>query len=47
MRDTKLDAEQRDMIGTIASSARSLLTLIDEILDFSRIEAGPHADRAR
>jgi two-component system sensor histidine kinase RpfC len=40
LRDTRLDAEQRDMTGTIRTSARSLLTLIEEILDYSRIDAG-------
>ncbi len=40
MRDSKLDAEQSDMLGTISGSARSLLSLIEGILDFSRIEAG-------
>ena len=40
LRDTKLDHEQRDMTRTIRSSARSLLALIDDILDLSRAEAG-------
>jgi two-component system sensor histidine kinase RpfC len=40
MRDTGLDAEQRDMVETIGHSGRSLLTLINSILDLSRIEAG-------
>ncbi|MTJ80448.1 MAG: response regulator [Telmatospirillum sp.] len=37
---TRLDAEQADMTGTIHLSGRSLLSLIDTVLDFSRIEAG-------
>jgi two-component system sensor histidine kinase RpfC len=37
---TRLDAEQRDMVRTTDTAARSLLSLIDGILDFSRIEAG-------
>jgi two-component system sensor histidine kinase RpfC len=37
---TKLDGEQRDMVRTTGTAARSLLSLIDGILDFSRIEAG-------
>jgi two-component system sensor histidine kinase RpfC len=40
MRDTRLDAEQRDMTQTIGQSGRTLLKLINSILDFSRIEAG-------
>ncbi len=40
LRDTSLDAEQRDMTRTIRTSAKSLLGLIDDILDLSRIEAG-------
>ncbi len=37
---TRLDAEQREMAGTIGTASRSLLSLIDGILDLSRIEAG-------
>ena len=37
---TKLDADQRSALGTIQSSARSLLGIIGGILDFSKIEAG-------
>jgi two-component system sensor histidine kinase RpfC len=46
LRDTPLDTEQYDMAGTISGSARSLLSLIEGILDFSRIEAG-HARSER
>jgi len=38
--ETSLDAEQRTYTSAIEESARTLLALIDEILDFSRIEAG-------
>ena len=37
---TRLNAEQREMVRTTGTAARSLLSLIDGILDFSRIEAG-------
>ena len=37
---TRLDREQRDMTRTVETSARALLSLIDDILDFSRIEEG-------
>jgi PAS domain S-box-containing protein len=38
--ETHLTAEQRTYTRAVEESARTLLTLIDEILDFSRIEAG-------
>ncbi len=38
--DTDLTPEQKSYARTIRSCADTLLTLIDEILDFSRIEAG-------
>ncbi len=38
--DTDLDAEQEDMARIVGGAARSLLSLIDGILDLSRIEAG-------
>ena len=37
---TKLDEQQRRLVGTIQDSAKSLLTIINDILDLSRIEAG-------
>lgn len=37
---TELDAEQRDMARTAGASGRSLLALIDDLLNFSRLEAG-------
>ena len=37
---TALDERQRDYVGTIGASGRSLLALLNDILDFSRIEAG-------
>jgi PAS domain S-box-containing protein len=37
--DTDLSAEQRDYVKVIATSADSLLALINDILDYSKIEA--------
>jgi two-component system sensor histidine kinase/response regulator len=37
---TELDSEQRDCLETIQSSAKSLLSIINQVLDFSNIEAG-------
>jgi signal transduction histidine kinase/CheY-like chemotaxis protein/uncharacterized membrane protein YgcG len=48
LRDTPLSAAQREMVDTVQRSADALLTIIDDILDLSRIEAGKlrlqHAD---
>ncbi|MCJ2043029.1 ATP-binding protein [Methylobacterium sp. J-078] len=38
--DTGLDPEQRTYVEAVKTSGKALLTLIDGILDFSRIEAG-------
>ncbi|GGE27231.1 hypothetical protein GCM10007276_00500 [Agaricicola taiwanensis] len=40
MNGTTLNAEQRDMSSTIRVSASALLSLINSLLDFSRLEAG-------
>ncbi|MEM9597391.1 MAG: ATP-binding protein, partial [Acidobacteriota bacterium] len=40
LQKTELDQRQEDFLATISSSAQSLLRIIDDILDFSRIEAG-------
>lgn len=37
--DTKLSAEQREYLETVKSSATSLLAIVNDVLDFSRIEA--------
>lgn len=37
---TKLDGEQRTTLEIVRESGKSLLRIIDDILDFSRIEAG-------
>ncbi len=41
--ETDLDAEQRQYTDTVLGSAGNLLTLINDILDMSRIEAGSMA----
>jgi two-component system, sensor histidine kinase and response regulator len=38
--DTELTGEQRDCLETVKLSADSLLTVINDILDYSKIEAG-------
>ncbi len=38
--DTQLDVEQREYLNLAKSSADSLLSLINDILDYSKIEAG-------
>lgn len=37
---TELDEEQKDYLNTITSSGTLLLTIINEILDFSKLESG-------
>ncbi|HEY5804447.1 MAG TPA: ATP-binding protein [Lysobacter sp.] len=37
---TRLDAEQRECLSTIQASTRSLLALVEDVLDISAIEAG-------
>ena len=37
---TRLDGDQREMVATVESSAETLLLLINDVLDLSKIEAG-------
>ncbi|HVT78664.1 MAG TPA: response regulator, partial [Acidimicrobiales bacterium] len=39
-RATELSCEQRDYVDTMADSAEALAALVNDVLDFSRIEAG-------
>jgi signal transduction histidine kinase/CheY-like chemotaxis protein len=38
--DTKLSGDQKEYLGTVKESADTLLTLLNDILDLSKIEAG-------
>lgn len=38
--DTPLDEEQREFVDTIRSCGRALLTVVNDVLEFSKIEAG-------
>jgi two-component system sensor histidine kinase/response regulator len=38
--DTDLDANQRELAQTVRTSAEALLTVINDVLDFSKLEAG-------
>ena len=38
--DTELDAEQKKIVSIIKNSGESLLTIINDILDYSKIQAG-------
>ncbi len=38
--DTELSAQQRECLAIVRDSGESLLTLLNEVLDFARIEAG-------
>ncbi len=38
--ETKLDKEQRDCVDTVVSSGEDLVTIIDDLLDLSKLDAG-------
>ena len=38
--NTKLDTEQREFVDTLIHSSESLLTILNDVLDYSKIEAG-------
>lgn len=40
LRDTPLNAQQRDLLGTVERSSAALMEIINDILDLSKIEAG-------
>jgi signal transduction histidine kinase/DNA-binding NarL/FixJ family response regulator/HPt (histidine-containing phosphotransfer) domain-containing protein len=40
LRDTPLSGDQRDIADTVLNSAEGLLTILNDILDYSKIEAG-------
>jgi signal transduction histidine kinase/DNA-binding response OmpR family regulator len=44
--DSELTPEQAEYLGLVDSSARNLLTLLNDVLDFSKIEAGKMAFEA-
>jgi two-component system, sensor histidine kinase RpfC len=40
LRSSSLDIEQRDMLRTVRTSARTLLEMIDDVLDVAKVESG-------
>jgi two-component system, sensor histidine kinase RpfC len=40
LRSSSLDIEQRDMLHTVRASARTLLEMIDDVLDVAKVESG-------
>ena len=47
LRDSELDAEQAKLVSLMERSGNRLLRLVDEVLDFSRVEAGEAEIRPR
>lgn len=40
LRSTTLNAEQKEMLGSLGNASHLMLSLIEDVLDFSKIEAG-------
>ena len=40
LEETELDAGQRDYVGTLRTSSEALVSLLDDVLDISKIDAG-------
>ena len=38
--ETRLSAEQRDLVATVTSSGELLLSIVNDVLDFAKVEAG-------
>ncbi|MFM2160898.1 MAG: hypothetical protein RLZZ383_410 [Pseudomonadota bacterium] len=37
---TSLDLEQRELVGTVQASSRTMVALVDDLLEFSKLESG-------
>ena len=46
LEETRLDPQQRQYVGTIIDSGRALLTIINDVLDLSKLQAGKAELRA-
>ena len=40
LKDTPLNAEQKDFVGTISDCSKTLLNTLNDVLDFSKVESG-------
>ncbi len=40
LKETKLDGEQRELLETLEGSGQTLIRIVNDILDFSRVESG-------
>jgi signal transduction histidine kinase/DNA-binding response OmpR family regulator len=43
---TSLDLEQRELVGTVQASSRTMVALVDDLLEFSKLESGQLEIRA-